>query len=280
MKHMLDSISKVYFHELDAKEHIFNRLQLNFALYASILAVIAYMTRMIDYAGSESIITLFFVGIFFSLIFLFRSAYLTYKSLTGMQYRLLPDSQELYKYRKEVTNHSKQLVEYNKKYGCSVAVPDIEEVCEDFLIKMMAKCSSFNSTVNDSRKLGIRRSLLFLVTSSIPLVFSSVLFIGFDLDASSPRKDLLIRNSELSSQLTKLSEKLLVSHSANSSESNYKCPETIIMSENEKKIMSENEKKEPPPPPPPPAEPAWTVANESYSPPRKSDKPQGSDPKD
>ncbi|EID0699420.1 hypothetical protein LA277_004619 [Vibrio parahaemolyticus] len=269
---MLDSISKVYFYELDAREHIFNRLQLNFALYASVLAVIAYMTRMIDYGGSESIITLFFVGILFSLCFLVRSAYFTYNSLTGMQYRLLPDPQELYKYRKEVSKHAKQLAEYNLKYGCNVPVPDVDEVCEDFLVKMMTKCSSFNANVNESRKLGIRRSLLFLVASSAPLVLSSVLFIGFDLDASSPRKDLLIRNSELSSQLSELSEKLLVKQSANSSESNYIYPKVII--------MCKSEKKETPPPPPPPVEPTWQVANESYSPPKKSDTSQDPKPKE
>ncbi|HHF0512955.1 hypothetical protein [Vibrio alginolyticus] len=269
---MLDSISKVYFYELDAREHIFNRLQLNFALYASVLAVIAYMTRMIDYEGSILIISLFYIGIVFSLYFLVRSANLTYKSLTGMQYRLLPDPQELYKYKKEVSIHAKKIVDYNLKYGCNEPVPDVEEVCDDFLIKMMTKCSSFNANVNESRKLGVRRSLLFLVVSSLPLVLSSALFIGFDLDASSPRKDLLIRNSELSSQLTVLSEKLLATHSTNKPQSSYLYPQVTI--------MCKNEKKEVPPPPPPPTEPKWQVANESYSPPKKSDVPQRSESKE
>ncbi|ELU8560054.1 hypothetical protein SD469_003604 [Vibrio cholerae] len=272
---MLDSISKVYFHELDAREHIFNRLQLNIALYASVFAVIAYMTRMIDYSGSESIITLFFVGILFSLYFLVRSAYLTYNSLTGMEYRLLPDPQELYQYRKDVRNHAKQLIAYNLKYGCKEAVPDVDEVCEDFLIKMMTKCSSFNANVNESRKLGIRRSLLFLVASSVPLLLSSILFIGFDLDASSPRKDLLIRDNELSSQLSELSETLLVTHSSTTLQPNYIYPEVTIMCQNKDKGETP-----PPAPPAPPAEPVWKIATESYSPQRKPNGPQNPESKE
>ncbi|MBL0533473.1 hypothetical protein JD541_10835 [Aeromonas dhakensis] len=271
---MLDSISKVYFHELDAREHIFNRLQLNFALYASVLAMIAYMTRMVDYNSQEAIVTLFYVCVFFSIMFLAKSAYLTYHSLTGMQYRLLPDPNELYKYRVNVRDHAKAISDYNKKYGTNEVVPDVEQVCKDFLAKMMTSCTSYNAGVNELRKLGIRRSLLFLVLSAVPLLLSSVLFIGFDLDASSPRKKLQVHNSELSSQFSTLSANLLKHIESE------KIPPKYIYSE--VKVMCEDKKKEtpPPPPPPPPIEPTWQVATESYSPPTKTNKDSGSKPKE
>ncbi|HAS6172571.1 TPA: hypothetical protein I7149_21515 [Vibrio vulnificus] len=270
---MLDSISKVYFHELDAREHIFNRLQLNFALYASVLAVIAYMTRMVDYNSQEAIVTLFYVCIFFSLIFLAKSAYLTYNSLTGMQYRLLPDPNELYEYRINVRDHAKAISDYNEKYGTSEVIPDVEQVCKDFLVKMMTRCTSYNAGVNELRKLGIRRSLLFLVLSAIPLLLSSVLFIGFDLDASSPRKDFQVHNSELSSQFSTLSANLLKQIESEKTDPKYIYSEV--------KIMCEDKNKEtPPPPPPPPIEPTWQLATESYSPPTKTSKDSDSKPKE
>jgi len=269
---MLNSISKIYFHELDAREHIFNRLQLNFALYASVLAVIAYMTRMVDYNSQEAIVTLFYVCVFFSIIFLARSAYLTYSSLTGMQYRLLPDPNELYKYRINVRDHAKAISEYNEKYDTNEIIPDVEEVCKDFLAKMMTSCTSYNAGVNELRKLGIRRSLLFLVLSAVPLLLSSVLFIGFDLDASSPRKDFQVHNSELSSQFSTLSDNLLKQIESKKADPKYIYSEV--------KIMCEDKMKKIPPPPPPPKEPIWQVGTESYSPPTKTNKGNGSKPKE
>lgn len=44
------TFSELYFHELDTRDRIFARLQLNYAIYASAIAMLAYMARMVDYS--------------------------------------------------------------------------------------------------------------------------------------------------------------------------------------------------------------------------------------
>ncbi|SHE67173.1 hypothetical protein [Vibrio gazogenes] len=265
---MIEPTSKIYFYELDTRESIFTRLQLNIAFYASFLTVISYMVRMIDYNSNFIELVVFYVFIFLSFCLLIKSAYLTYKSLTGISYRVLSDANDIYQYKKDVDKYVKEMELYNNTYGTNLKVPSAEKMVEDFLIELMTKCSSFNYKVNENRRLGIRRSLIFLVLASLPLIVSSSIFIGFDLDASSPRKELLIYNKELSSQVEKLDGKLSFYNDSKIHDLIKK--EVINMCKDDK----ENKTPPPPPPPPEPIKPTWQVANESYT----SPKPRTSKP--
>ena len=206
MNNTFETIKNVYFAELDSREHIFARLQLNFAFFASFFAVIAYMSRMIDFQANTQILALFFLGVLWSIIFLFISIVMTTRSLTGFQYRVLPSGEKLLMHRDDLASYALEIENYNKKYECSEPVPDVEDELDKFTINMLAKCSTFNAKINEGRKIGIRQSLLYLMLSALPLLFSSVVFVGYDLDSSSPRKVFQIEDKNLTLKLDEINK--------------------------------------------------------------------------
>ena len=182
---------------------------MNFAFYASYLAVAAYMARMIDFTSSIQVLALFYLGILWGIILLVVSIIFTYRALTGFDYRVLSSADEILDYQKKLDEYANEIKLYNETYNCTEPIPCNDTKLEQFTVKMLAKCSTFNAKINEARKIGIRKSLWYLMLASLPLVFSSVLFVGFDLDSSSPRKVFQIEDKSLTSKLEELSKATL-----------------------------------------------------------------------
>lgn len=258
MNNILDSIEKRYFHELDVREKIFTRLQFNFVFYTTFLSITAYMTRMVDYTSSCIIVTLFFVGIILGILILVGSIYFTYRVFTGLEYRLAPSAEKILEYRSELEKNFKDITEYNKKYSLNIEAPDPKIGIILYMERILSKCVSFNQRVNEGRRIGVKNALWLLMLATLPIIFSVLLFVVFDLDASSPRKNILVQDINLSKEVKDLNKNILL---VRTSELNSKIhtKETMIMTEEK----NEHEKKPVPPPPSPPKEPEWEISNES-----------------
>jgi len=243
MKDVENSLADIYFYELESRERIFNRLQLHFAIYTAIVTIIAYMARMIDYDSNCTILTLFYVGLICGLGLLVKSINLTMISLSGYKYMVSPRASDIINYRNKLETWRKNLEKYNQEYGFSIDVPDPQSSTKEFTLEIIAKCIDHNTTINEYRRKGVRNSIWYMVLASIPIVFSAVLFVIFDLDTSSPRKNLLIEDRNLTAEIKKL----------DSSITKFK----IINTEKEKPTMSNEQSnqgnKVHPTPPPPPA---------------------------
>ena len=181
-------LSQRYYYELEFRENIFNRLQLNFAIYASIIALIAYMVRMLDYGSSCVAITLFFVGLFAGAVLLIWSIFHSVTALTGYEYKTLPKSVELITYENDLQQHAKALEDYNSKYNQTAEIPNIKILLNKYIDEDYSKCIDHNYTINEYRKQAVRKSIWRMVTALIPIALSVFLFVSFDLDVSSPRK--------------------------------------------------------------------------------------------
>lgn len=181
-------LSQRYYHELDSRDRIFSRLQLNFAIYASVIALLAYMLRMIDYSSSCVAITLFFVGLSAGAGLLAWSIYYTIAALTGHEYKTLPKSDELIRYEDELKKHAESLKEYNLKYKQKAEVPDPHAARSKYMSEAFSKCIDHNYAINEFRRQAVRKSIWSMVKASIPVILSAFLFVIYDLDASSPRK--------------------------------------------------------------------------------------------
>ncbi len=261
MKKIFDSIKQIYFHEIEMRDKIFARLQFNFAIYASFLAVIAYMLRMLDYQSNCSVMTLFFVGMFTGVILLLKSIYFTYISLTGLEYRLIPPPNIILNYKKELELNVIEVKKYNEKYSLNEPLVDVEKSSSEFITEMFAKCSTFNLAVNETRRIGIKKSLWYLMLASLPIIFSSILFVSFDLDVSSPRKELLIKDENLANKIELFNNNLVTL------QQKYLSYQKKIIGYNAMTKEVDNQNKEvkaPPPPPAPPIKPEWIISNESF----------------
>lgn len=253
-------LSQRYYHELDSRARIFSRLQLNFAIYASVIALLTYMLRMIDYSSSCVAITLFLVGFSAGAGLLAWSIYYTIVALTGHEYKTLPKSDELIRYEDELKKHAKSLRKYNLEYKQKVEVPDPNAELGKYISEAYSKCIDHNYAINEFRRQAVRKSIWSMVKASIPVILSAFLFVIYDLDASSPRK-ISVSFSEGNPLINAIDG---VQRSISIISTTTLEKETAEMSK--EKCHPNNAQKQnfTPPPPPEPKKPELQVATEDF----------------
>lgn len=205
----LETIKESYYYELETRNAIFGRLQLNLAIYTAFFAVIAYMVRVVDYKSDSALIFIFY---FFTLSCLYMvsiSAYFSYKTLTRIEYKLIPTADRLNEKYKSFVKHEEEMVQYNKDHNQNSLVPCRELKMSEYLLNSYSICSSHNSNINEKRRQWNQKALVFLVLSSMPLAIAASIFAICDLDASSPRKEIAIQNVSQNSKLNAINETLL-----------------------------------------------------------------------
>ncbi|CAM0557782.1 hypothetical protein EHLJMEHL_02875 [Vreelandella titanicae] len=255
-----DMLSQLYFNELESRNRIFGRLQLNFAVYASIVALFVYMVRTVDYGSSCVAVTLFFVGLSVSIVLLIWSVYLTIVALTGFEYNTFPKAKDLIDYAADLDSHAEAMKAYNSEYNQNIEIPDSEKKFEKYVSKAFSKCIDHNYEINEFRRKVIRKSIWGMVLASIPIVFSSIIFVFYDLDASSPRKVSASFNEGM--PLVNAIESI---HSGIPNLQTVEIDkETINMPNNELGEQESNQKQNIPPPPPEPNEPELQSSTEDF----------------
>ncbi|EGR0292687.1 hypothetical protein L3I74_004441 [Vibrio parahaemolyticus] len=235
-----ETIKESYYYELETRNSIFGRLQLNLAVYTAFFAVIAYMVRVVDYKSDTALILLFYFFTLFCLYMVSISAYFSYKTLTRIEYRLIPSADRLNEKYKSFAEHEKEMAKYNKDYNQNLSVPCREEQISEYLLNSYSICSAHNSNINEKRRQWNQKALVFLALSSIPLAIAASIFAICDLDASSPRKEIAIQNISQNSKLNEINETLL--------ELGKEIKSPLYIKES---IMCDEEHNEVPPPPPP-----------------------------
>ena len=204
MKNIEDFLSEIYFNELESREKIFNRIQLNFVIYTTIIAILAYMARMIDYESNSVQLILFYLGLFFSIVLIIISIYFSVISLTGYRYELFSKATEVIEYKSKWEIKAKEFEKYNQDYNLSYEIPNPNIITNEFIVKRIAKCIDKNFAINEIRRKRIQKSIWFMSSASIPIIFSTALFVFYDLDTSSPRKNLLIEDRNLAIEVKKI----------------------------------------------------------------------------
>lgn len=262
MNDIKSTLSELYFHELDTRERIFSRLQLNFAIYASGIALLAYMARMVDFESSCVILTLFYVGLTASAVLLGISIHHTVVSLTGYRYMTLPKATEIVRYGIELRDRSESLKQYNQKYGQSVSVPDPDSSISDYISEAMSQCIDHNYSINEFRRQVNRKSIWFMILAAAPVIFSAALFVFFDLDASSARKVTVAfaENHPLINSLNKIQKSIVTISDINNEQRG-----ALNMTDEQKNQGSAPAVQQTPPPPPPePKKPDLQYSTEDF----------------
>lgn len=251
---------KRYYHELDSRDKIFSRLQLNFAIYTSVIALLFYMIRTVDYSSSCVAITLFFVGLSSGAVLLVLSVFYTVTALTGYEYKTLPKTDELIRYEDELEQYVKSLKEYNLKYKQKIDIFQPIVVFNKYIRETLSKCVDHNYAVNEFRRQVVRKSIWKMVHAAIPMMFSALLFVVFDLDASSPRKVSASFNE--GSPLINVLDSVQISISNTSTVASKK--EKTAMPHEKDDSNNAQQQNVPPPPPPEPKRPELQVSTEDF----------------
>jgi hypothetical protein len=206
-KDLFKLYQKLYFHEMDVKEKLVVKSQISFAIVVTAFTVISYMLRMLDYDSNCYAVAFFVVFLSFATVLLTISLWFLIRSFYWRSYKGVPSPEKIDQYRVELNEHVDALIVYNKDNpDYHQEIYNADEVMESYLYQGFKVCSTHNTEINDGRSGYARDGFMWILSALVPLVMASSIFILSDLDVSSPRKALLIKDSGIAIQLKVLSK--------------------------------------------------------------------------
>lgn len=210
MHELFGIYEKLYFKSLADKEKIVNSVNINFSFYISMLAVIFYMIRMIDYDQCIFLLAIFYVLLLFSIVLMFISIYFTYNALSDKYvYRYIPPYGKIEEYNKNLICYYKNINQYSAPLvGTSLNFGVIKEI-KSILFTVIGQCCDENASLNKRRMFFVRKSLLYLWISGFLFIITTAIFAITDLDVSSPRKDTLIRDHTVASEIKNTGQNII-----------------------------------------------------------------------
>lgn len=238
---LFELYEKLYFHEMEVRERITGRVQITFALVATGYTILSYMLRMLDCTVIRSAIMTFTISTGLTFVLSFVCLYFLVRAFWGNTYKGMPSPIKTDEYREKLIAHKKEIEEYNASYQSNKQPEiDVDALVSAHLYQKFRDCSTHNTEINDRRSQQIHKAFKWLLFSSIPMFVSSITFIAYDLDVSSPRKETSIIDSSVATELDGIKKTL----------------EALNLSLKQGvKIVPEAEDNYVPPPPPPPQEP-------------------------
>ena len=200
---------ELYFHEMDVKEKLVARTQISFAIVVTAFTAISYMLRMLDFSSNFYAIAFFIVFVSISTLILFASIWFLVQAFSWRHYRGIPSPEEIDQYRTKLIKYNDELHAYNEENPNNhQEIDDVDDVMESYLYDKFKFCSTHNTKVNDGRSGFARDGFKWILSALLPLSFASGIFIITDLDTSSPRKELLIKDANVATQLVQLTKQV------------------------------------------------------------------------
>jgi hypothetical protein len=166
-KELFKLYEKLYFHEIESRDKITSRLQLPLAIFVSILSMLGFMIRNINFHLDTTLIVSYYVCLFITITPVFFGIYYFIKAFYGHEYQLMPTASETEEYNLKL---HKTYEEFDS--GKELA----EKYLTEYLYKDYHECSSVNSETNDKRSEFIHRSNFFIILSILPLLVTFLMF--------------------------------------------------------------------------------------------------------
>ncbi|MCP5128065.1 MAG: hypothetical protein H6985_00635 [Pseudomonadales bacterium] len=161
---------KLYFHELETREKILNRLQIPLAILVSFVSFYGYMAKGIELSGAGgSWNVVIYILLLISLILFALSLYNFIRAFFNHTYELIPTAVETEDYRN-------QLIEHYTGYPTSGQL--VEDAFDNYLYEYYAECATANTKINDKRSSFIHNCNKWLV-SNLPFLFLVFLIFSF-----------------------------------------------------------------------------------------------------
>lgn len=175
---------KLYFHEIESREHLNGRLQTPLGIIMSIIAILAFMLQNLNKDVWSLGSLIFYIFFFGSVLSIGISIYFFVRSWYGNTYSFIPSAGETEAYRKI-------LIDTYKPYpdGKNIA----ESYFDEYVLNCYINCSSINTACNDERSINLHKTNTFIIVTGISAFFAFLMFYSFELDKSKVDKILSVK---------------------------------------------------------------------------------------
>lgn len=181
-----------YYKTLEARDRLLTRIQLTAAILFTEFTIVSYMCRTIDIKNISPAVIFFIITTTITLVLLLYSSFLLYKAYSDSGYQPMPYANQINVHFEELNTHYKNSGS-NENESRKLALDDLEK----YLINEYSDSSAANDLKMEQRSENSHKSIKTAFLSLIGMAFSAVIFIGNDMDASSPRKPLDIAVKEI-----------------------------------------------------------------------------------
>ncbi|MBD8601958.1 hypothetical protein IFT80_04805 [Pseudomonas sp. CFBP 8771] len=202
---------KMYAYEEDIKNSISIKTQLIFTAIFALLSVSAYLARFLDFTESPVVAYVIASLILLVIVIISVSVYFNCRAFSGSEFNRMPYAAEVKKYHDDQVGYNSEVKKYNCQVGHAEQLDLVDPIheTESYISETYVRCATHNALVNEQRSRWVFKSVAAFLIACIPLVLASLLFVVFDMDTSSPRKSLSIRDSYVGDEISSLKGQLL-----------------------------------------------------------------------
>lgn len=175
---------KLYFHEIESREHLNGRLQTPLAIIMSIIAILAFMLQNLNKDIWSLGSLMFYIFFFASVLSIGISIYYFVKSWYGNTYSFIPSAAETENYRKLLVDTYKSYPEGQKLS---------ESYFEEYVLNCYVNCSSINTACNDQRSISLHKTNTYIIITGITAFLAFLMFYIFELDKANIDKVLSVK---------------------------------------------------------------------------------------
>lgn len=177
----LEFYQELYRLELDKKEKITQQAQLRFAVLLTVSSILLYMLKTMEVNLNIYVLVFFSLSLFMSFVGMLSATYCVYRVFWGNEYTYLANAMQY-------EDQRQALIE---AYGESM--PDkVDVLWRSLIIESVVAASESNHKVNLKRQTLMASFTKRFNIALVAFVLSGVIFIGLDLDSSSPRKAISV----------------------------------------------------------------------------------------
>lgn len=197
-------------YEEDIKHKISIKSQVIFTAIFALMTVSAYIARFLDFSVEPPIAYIIVFLEVSIVVILAVSIYFNCKAFSGSIFKKMIYSKQLKNYYESLVEYNRDIQGYNDVADESDKLPLVDPVeeTEKFISETYADCATYNAYLNDERSRWAFKAQAAFLMACIPLVIASSLFVVFDMDTSSPRKALSIKDSYVGGEIKSLKESL------------------------------------------------------------------------
>ena len=214
----LDSTyEKMYAYEEEIKDSISIKTQLIFTAIFILISTSIYLARFLDFSIKPDIAYIIASLVCLTVIITAFSTYFNYRAFSGSEFNRMPYASKVKEYYDQQAQYNIEIEQYNSAVDpCdALAFVDPKKETEEFISRTYINCATHNALVNEERSRWVFKALAGFLLACMPLAIASFLFVVFDMDTSSPRKNLSIKDSYVGGEIASLRNQLDTSSKSN-----------------------------------------------------------------
>ncbi len=201
----------MYAYEEEIKNSISIKTQIIFTAIFALASATIYLARFLDFTFNPKIAYVISFFIATTLVISAISTYFNCKAFSGSEFNRMPYAEKIKEYYESQIEYNDELAKYNVQVAQHEQIPLINPAKEtaSFISNTYISCSTHNALVNEERSRWVFKALSTFLMACIPLAIGSLLFVLFDMDTSSPRKNFAIKDTYVGDQIAALKTQLL-----------------------------------------------------------------------